>query len=47
MFQILVVDDEGSMRELLEIVLGNAGYLVTAAGSLNEAYTLIKRVRGR
>lgn len=34
---ILVVDDEFSMRELLEIVLENAGYGVTSASNVEEA----------
>ncbi len=35
--RVLVVDDEQSMRELLVIVLGNAGYHVTAVGSADAA----------
>ena len=34
---ILVVDDEFSMRELLEIVLENAGYLVSTANGVDAA----------
>ncbi|NIA13740.1 MAG: response regulator [Nitrospiraceae bacterium] len=34
---ILVVDDEASMRELLDIVLGNSGYDVTVAANVGEA----------
>jgi len=33
----LVVDDEAGMRELLEIVLGNDGYAVTATATVDEA----------
>ncbi len=36
-FSALVVDDEAGMRELLEIVLGNDGYDVTAAATVDEA----------
>ena len=36
--RILVVDDEESMRELLEIILGNAGYEVVAVPDLEKAY---------
>jgi two-component system, NtrC family, response regulator PilR len=32
--RVLVVDDEANMRELLEIVLGNDGYDVTAVGAV-------------
>lgn len=35
--RILVVDDEASMRELLEIVLDNDGYNVTTVGSVENA----------
>lgn len=40
--RILVVDDEQGMRELLEIVLGNDGYEVTAVASPEEAQALLK-----
>ncbi len=39
---VLVVDDELSMRELLEIVLQGSGYQVTAAGSVDQALALLK-----
>jgi two-component system response regulator PilR (NtrC family) len=34
---VLVVDDEAGMREILEIVLANAGYLVRTAQDVGEA----------
>jgi len=39
---ILVVDDELGMRELLEIVLENAGYRVTLAEKVDEALTALE-----
>ena len=36
-FSALVVDDEAGMRELLEIVLGNDGYEVTAMATVDAA----------
>ena len=38
--KLLVVDDEANMRELLEIVLGNDGYDVTAVGAVAQAQSL-------
>ena len=35
--RVLVMDDETSMRELLEIILGNAGYGVTSAANMDKA----------
>ena len=40
---VLVVDDEESMRELLEIVLGNAGYSVMLAADVAEASALLDK----
>jgi len=40
---ILVVDDEESMRELLEIVLGNAGYTVMIAPDVDAACALLEK----
>ena len=40
--RVLVVDDEGSMRELLEIVLGNAGYDVTSVAAPDDAFRLLE-----
>ena len=40
---ILVVDDEESMRELLEIVLGNAGYTVMLAPDVATASELLEK----
>jgi two-component system response regulator PilR (NtrC family) len=37
MASILVVDDEQSMREVLELLLARAGYAVQTAGTLGEA----------
>lgn len=37
MSHVLVVDDESSMREVLEVLLGRAGYEVSTAGTLAEA----------
>lgn len=39
--RILVVDDEQGMREMLEIVLGNAGYEIKTAGSVEAAQRLL------
>ena len=39
--RVLVVDDEASMRELLEIVLGNAGYDVTTVAAPDCAFELL------
>ncbi len=36
-FRVLAADDEKSMRELLEIVLGKDGYAVTAVGAVEDA----------
>lgn len=41
--QVLVVDDEPSMRELLEIVLDNAGYTVRTAQDVKSAITLLEK----
>jgi two-component system, NtrC family, response regulator PilR len=40
---ILVVDDELSMRELLEVLLGKEGYKVTCAGNGRDAISMIKK----
>lgn len=42
-YRLLVVDDEYSMREVLEIVLANAGYLVSCAGTLEEAKKILEQ----
>ncbi len=42
MSRILVVDDEESMRQLLEIALGKVGHRVTTAASGNRALKLIE-----
>lgn len=42
-YRILVVDDEASMCELLEIILSNAGYEVVAVSSLDQACTMLSR----
>ncbi len=39
----LVVDDEAGMRELLEIVLGNDGYDVTATAAVDEACATLEK----
>jgi len=43
MVKILVVDDELSMREFLEILLQKEGYVVESASNGNEAVELIKK----
>jgi two-component system response regulator PilR (NtrC family) len=43
MARILVVDDEHSMREFLEIMLNKEGYLVDAAAGGDEAIDLLKK----
>ena len=43
MANILVVDDEHSMREFLEIMLGKEGYQVATAGGGGEAIDLLKK----
>lgn len=40
---VLLVDDEASMREVLEIVLGNAGYDVSTASDAAKAISLLER----
>ena len=40
--RVLVIDDEASMRELLEIVLGNDGYAVHSAADVAEARSLLE-----
>jgi len=40
--RILVVDDEASMRELLEIILTNAGYEVSSSGTVEAAQKLLR-----
>ena len=41
--QILVIDDELSMRELLEYMLSKEGYSVTCAQNGSEAISLLKK----
>ncbi|HOT50605.1 MAG TPA: response regulator, partial [Candidatus Hydrogenedentes bacterium] len=41
--RVLVVDDEASMRELLEIILTNAGYGVATAPSVAKACEALER----
>lgn len=41
MSRILVVDDEASMRQLLEIALGKVGHQITTAGSGRKAIKLL------
>lgn len=43
--QVLVVDDDGAMRELLRIHLSNAGYAVTAAEDAVAALKCLLRRR--
>ena len=43
MASILVVDDENSMREFLEIMLTKEGYQVATAASGGEAIDLLKK----
>ena len=40
--RVLVVDDEESMRQLLEIVLGNDGYKVLSVATVEEACARVK-----
>jgi len=42
-FNILVVDDEESMRELLDVMLSREGYQVTSAGSGRNAISLLEK----
>ena len=41
-YRVLAVDDDAGMRGVLEDVLNDAGYTVSAAGTLDEAYELLK-----
>ena len=43
--QILVVDDELSMREYLDVLLNRAGYQVTTAASVKDALALLEADR--
>ncbi|MGD8916429.1 MAG: response regulator, partial [Syntrophobacterales bacterium] len=43
MANILVVDDENSMREFLEIMLNKEGYQVATAAGGGEAIDLLKK----
>ena len=43
---ILVVDDELSMREYLEVLLARAGYEVTCAGAVAAAREVLGRAGG-
>ena len=40
--RILIVDDERSIRELLEIFLKKEGFQVSSASSAEEGLTLVK-----
>lgn len=42
-FDILVVDDEESMRELLDVILSREGYNITSAGSGSKAISLLEK----
>ena len=41
--RVLVVDDEASMRELLDIVLANNGYAVSTVGTREQAQQLLEK----
>ena len=43
--RVLVVDDEADARELLAIVLGEAGFVVETAGSVSEAFDVLDHFR--
>ncbi len=43
--QVLIVDDEADARELLQIVLEQAGASVTAVGSVSEALNIIEQLQ--
>ncbi len=42
MNHVLIVDDEAEIRESLESILAEEGYLVTSAGTAGEALTLLR-----
>jgi DNA-binding response OmpR family regulator len=42
---VLVVEDDGMIREMIDITLSQAGYRVTTAGSGESALDLLKRVK--
>ncbi|HRK35194.1 MAG TPA: sigma-54 dependent transcriptional regulator [Candidatus Hydrogenedentes bacterium] len=41
--RVLVIDDEASMRELLEIVLGKDGYAVVTLSNITDAISLLSK----
>ena len=43
-FRVLVVDDDPGLREVLEIVLANAGYDVSSAKSVEEAVKILENL---
>lgn len=43
-FRVLVVDDDPGLREVLEIVLANAGYDVSSAKSVEEAVNILENL---
>ena len=42
---VLIVEDDSMIREMMDIVLSQAGYNVTSAGSGESALDLLKRVK--
>lgn len=47
MEEVLVVDDEPMIRSMMKLTLGEMGYLVTGAASVEEALNIYERDRNR